>query len=260
MLGQDKLLNTINSYTLLTFPKTSMFLGEVGCGKHTLLDYVSKKFNLETLNITDKISNDYLDDLRISSAKRICYIETSSLSIQNQNTILKFIEEPTENIWIILLCDDKSKLLDTVVNRCIIFEFEKYSIEMLRKFNTSDSDLIYELCTTPGQIKTAIESDLDGLRELCEKIVTKVSTAMYANVLTIVNKINLKDEYDKFDLKLFFKMLILVSYDNYVKTNSDSSYLVYNKVKEYVTRYEKDSRLNLQSLLEDMLSELWKIK
>lgn len=261
MVGQETLLAQINSFDIKSFPRTSILIGDYGCGKHTLMNYISDRLHLETVDITDKLSNEYLEELMVRPVQSLYYIETSKISIQNQNVILKFIEEPTENIWVMLLCDDKSKLLDTVKNRCVSFEFRPYPRELLKLFCTEEvnEDLLFKVCTTPGQVKSIMTTDLDSLYSLCDKISTKINKAPYYNVLSIVDKINLSDEYDKYDFIIFFKMLSFVSYDNYVKSNNNFSYSVYNIVREYATKIERDNRLNKQSLLESMLSKLWRL-
>ena len=51
-VGQEKLINTLNSYTLDSLPKTMMFLGESGCGKHTLAQTLAEKLGLTILKIS----------------------------------------------------------------------------------------------------------------------------------------------------------------------------------------------------------------
>ena len=44
IIGQTKLLSKIDTMEYL--PKTLMFLGPTGCGKHTIAKYTAEKFNL----------------------------------------------------------------------------------------------------------------------------------------------------------------------------------------------------------------------
>ena len=57
LVGQKKLLNILNSYTLDTLPKTLLFIGEDGCGKRTFAIYLANQLKLELVNITDKCSD-----------------------------------------------------------------------------------------------------------------------------------------------------------------------------------------------------------
>ena len=60
---------------------------------------------------------------------KIYIIDSSTISIKEQNIILKFVEEPLKNSYIIIL--KNSKLLPTILNRCQKWKFEAYSKEEL---------------------------------------------------------------------------------------------------------------------------------
>ena len=49
IIGQTKLLSKINAMEYL--PKTLMFLGPAGCGKHTIAKYTAEKFGLDFVEI-----------------------------------------------------------------------------------------------------------------------------------------------------------------------------------------------------------------
>lgn len=54
--------------------------------------------------------------------------DATKLNSSSANTILKFLEEPEENIIAILVCDNRYKVIDTIVSRCQILSL-KESIE-----------------------------------------------------------------------------------------------------------------------------------
>lgn len=45
MIGQEKILNKLKSYTINTLPKNLLFLGPYGSGKHSV-----EKYSVENLN------------------------------------------------------------------------------------------------------------------------------------------------------------------------------------------------------------------
>ena len=51
--GQEKICNRIDSLTIDTFPRTLLLLGEYGSGKHTIVKYISNKFNLNIEDICE---------------------------------------------------------------------------------------------------------------------------------------------------------------------------------------------------------------
>lgn len=54
--------------------------------------------------------------------------DATKLNSSSANTMLKFLEEPEENIIAILVCDNRYKVIDTIVSRCQIISL-KESIE-----------------------------------------------------------------------------------------------------------------------------------
>lgn len=62
----------------------------------------------------------------INANKKVYIItDATKLNISSSNTILKFLEEPEDNIIAILIADNIHKLLDTIVSRCQIVSFLK---------------------------------------------------------------------------------------------------------------------------------------
>ena len=116
--GQETILNRISRLNLDTFPRTLMLLGESGSGKHSIVNIIQNTFNLRSEDITEKISLDLLDEIYRRVEPYIYIISINSISIKEENTILKFLEEPLKNSYIILLADCKDGILPTILNRC----------------------------------------------------------------------------------------------------------------------------------------------
>ena len=50
MIGQKRLLNVIDNYTIDTFPRSVILIGDQGCGKHTLVNYISENIIENAIN------------------------------------------------------------------------------------------------------------------------------------------------------------------------------------------------------------------
>ena len=131
MVGQEKILNRLKAYPLYEFPHSILLLGEDGCGKHTLVDEISKYFDFEVLEITDMISLDTIIEINQRLVPTMYLINMNKLTDREQNIILKFLEEPSKNAYVVLISEGTHNLLETIVNRCILFEFEPYTEEQL---------------------------------------------------------------------------------------------------------------------------------
>lgn len=264
MLGQDKISNSLLK-PIVRLPKSILLIGEQGCGKHTIVREISEMNNIDVVDITNNLTLDYINEILISPIQKIYLIDTSSITEREQNVILKLVEEPPMSATIILLCENKTSLLDTIINRCSIFTFDSYDKELLSTFveDKEQEDLILSLCNTPGQIINMHSKNIQELKDLCEKFVTKLNVANYQNTLTIANKINFSDEYDKFDLIILFRMMINVLMSNIKNTNDivlNALYVnMYFETNQFINRLLKDSRLNKQQLFDNYLTTMWKV-
>lgn len=218
MIGQPKLLQTIDRYIKSkTFPRTLMLEGPWGCGKHTVVREISEKLQIPVEDITDVLTLETIDNISISTSPKIYLIDSSSISIREQNIILKFLEEPLKNAYIILLCQAKNKLIPTVLNRCVCLTFESYSDEELRNFlSESMSEDIFSLAHTPGMVMKLQDPSAENMMSLATQIFEKLRVASYSNILTIPNKLYYKEPKEGLlEFDLFVYILLNIAYKSY---------------------------------------------
>ena len=134
-------------------------------------------------------------------------VRANEISVKEQNVILKFLEEPLKNSYILMLCERTEGLLPTIVNRCQMWALQNYSRDTLKSFLTVADERILDIVDTPGLIISLQSHDFDGMIELADKIVGKIAVASIPNTLTLSNKLAFKNEKDKFDVSLFMRIL-----------------------------------------------------
>lgn len=234
IVGQERICNKIDSLTMDNFPRTLMLLGEYGSGKHAIVTYISKKFNLEVEDISDKLSIETIDDITHRVSPKIYVINSNKLTIKNENVILKFLEEPLKNAFIIVLCEHKSSIIPTVLNRCQVWELCTYEKTFLETFITNDDvdrANLMKVATTPGKVLEYQHYPLKDMFDLAHKIFNNIKNANFANVLTVGRFIAFKNEKDKFDYDLFTNILLIVSKELYCnKQTPIEMYLLTNRL------------------------------
>ena len=222
----------------------SSFLYAKEFAKTIILQGIDKEI-FEYEDISYKIDNDEFDDLYIVNPetiginseeinKLLNYMETKSLRDNGRrvyiiygferltrdisNKILKFLEEPQENIYAILLTENFEKILPTIVSRCQVMNFsfpnkedniEK--IELMMKFLSTlivnkkktiayENDYFYEAF--------ANRLDFYDNFEILEKIISETLNSNYQNNenkyilndlkkypnLTIINLLNITNK------------------------------------------------------------------
>ena len=261
MIGQEKLLAKLKSYDLSTLPHSILLTGEAGCGKHTLAKELAGYFHMELKDITDSVTLETLSDIRMRAVPAMYLISATDLTEKEQNALLKFVEEPSPYAYILILGESRYALLDTLVNRCVEYAFDRYTAEDLKSFLGEDvakADEIVGVCTTPGQVR-AVVGNYDKMVAAAAGMADKdvFQRATFSNLLNFVdNKINYKDEYDKFDFTIYLRLLKREMMKYYSRTKSPLTYSLYNKVEEYTDRLS-DSRLDKKVFMEHLITTMW---
>lgn len=255
MIGQLKLINQINNYTYSSLPHSILLLGKKGSGKHTLASYIANKFNLSLIDITEKVLEEDLNNYYISATQLLLLIDLNSITEKEQNKLLKLVEEPPLNCYIALLCNSKDLVLQTLTHRCTELLLENYSKEELQQF--TDKEIDTDIFQTPGQIINFNFNTLKDTLELVDKIINKIDKANFANTLTITNKFNFKDEYDKIDLDIFVNALLNKLILRY-KEDNNTLYKNYYIITSEFAKKLNNSRLNKQVLVDNYLVKMWK--
>lgn len=210
---QNKLVKTIDKFTLSTLPHSILLLGDRGSGQQELIEYIANKFNMLQFDMTELINNDFINQIYSSQNLVLYCIDVNKITEKDQNILLKLYEEPTAYSYIILYCESDYNILETIKTRSYSMVMNKFTKDQLVNFisDGSNKELILNVCSTPGQIEEISHYDILSLYKLCDNIVINMDKSNYQNALSIANKINFKgDEYSKYPLYEFIKMLSYV--------------------------------------------------
>ena len=261
VIGQEKLVKALEGYTLETAPKTILFLGQSGCGKSWIANAFAKQLDLEVVVVQPDSTAEKLIEYYQCPINKMYLIDLKDLVEKDQNKFLKFIEEPSKTMNIILMAESTVGILPTILNRCVKYVFEPYTPEQLKQFDWAvncSEEIAYEICKTPGQLLELSADNLDQALGLCRAIVSSVDKANYANTLSIVTKINLKDDAKKIDFKLFFDLMTYAAFDDYKKNNNELSFKIYL----YTIRQQaKALNINVakEAFLLNYLDNIWRL-
>ncbi len=173
----------------------------------------------------DKLQKDF--NFKPIVGRRKIYIIKNADKIRESlaNTLLKFIEEPEEGIIAILVTDNKSKILETIISRCqvislknlnssFILDREKYSDELIN--NTIKFINYYEQ--------------------------NKLETIVYSNSL-FHNYMN-----DRNDYLLAFN-IILMYYNDILNYKFDGKFINF---ENYIEDYSLISKLSIENILKKL--------
>lgn len=165
------------------------------------------------------IKKEQLDELQkefttksIESNKRVYIIyEAEKLNKQSANSLLKFLEEPQDGITAILLTNNINLMLETIVSRCQLINFNKNKVEDYINFNKIDKNItLHKLAFTIWKIKEVNNIDEEKI-SFIENVIKFIKKYEEDKTKTIISvKSYLLDYYDDKDLIInFFECMIL---------------------------------------------------
>lgn len=255
MLGQTKALNILNSFSLTNIPHSLLFIGEVGSGKHTLASSLSSRLGMDLIDMTEHIEDSYILDMYNSLIPSFYLIDLSQVSDKEQNKLLKLVEEPPLNCFLILIGESTSLVIPTILNRCFKIELEEYSRKDLKSF--SPKDWPEGMLKTPGQVINFNFNTLEATEKLVNIINCHMKGMVFPKALDIADKINYSDEYDKVDLNAFLNLLLEENKNKYLREKKPIHY------KNYIITlgFKRDlvnKKLNLHTAVENLLTKLWR--
>ncbi len=257
IIGQPKLLSIIDSFDKQTLPKTLLFTGPEGCGKHTVVKYLAERLNLDIVTIDESVTADELNSYLFKTIDTMYIIDLNKFSEKAQNQFLKFIEEPSKSVYIALLANSEAGILPTVINRCTKYTFEPYTkAELEQIINTTVPDIAFDIFHTPGKLLNLTTNSFNDLLSLGEKVVSKIGQVSYGNALVIATRVNYKDLYSKVDFNLFFDMIEYLALEDFKKTGSKQSLTVFNVTNMYKQRATQASLIK-EALMYNYLTTLW---
>ena len=171
--------------------------GEDGIGKSILAEILGKlilngdlnREYVDIINYKPSKASFGVDDVReiidevnkkpFEGDKKVIIIhQGNKLTIQAQNALLKTIEEPPTEVYIIILCESLELILDTIKSRCEIYKLtpltkdELYKYIAIKGYDYSEEEKASAIAFSegiPGRIDRYF-SDTE-LQELREKIV-----------------------------------------------------------------------------------------
>ena len=214
IIGQDKLINKINSTNIDDWPSSTILLGDVGCGKHTVLNYITNRYNLKQIELTKNLNQESIEAAYQRVEPCLYYFDAKLLSEKQQNMLLKFIEEPLSGSFIVILCDNRSRLLPTVLNITSDFSIYIENRDLLVRILSKTG---YEIaCKPEGAFYLFIKSLEDDAIAFCKK-------ATEFNLFMVPS--------DSFGLKGYVRISYCVSSET-IKNSEEA----FKKLKEYYER------------------------
>ena len=225
MIGQERFKNYLDGWKLP--PQFIILQGEQGSGRTTIIEQIKHKFKFNSI-----ICGSSVDEVR--EIINLCYklneptfylfYNGDKLSTSAKNALLKIVEEPPKNAYFIMRIENS--ILDTLRNRSFYYIMENYKSDELKKFfiENNQEELFNRygtICKNIGQIKVFLNSPYEDIIDYCNTIIEMISQVAQGNIFNITNKLNLKEDLTKWDIKTFVNILEWSLSNKYKQTKDD---------------------------------------
>ena len=257
MIGQKRLQDRLKVIDIETFPKSLILTGDTGCGKHLFCSMLQNKFNTwEFQYVNSTINYAFVENCYLISSPRFYVIDADNLTEREQNVLLKLFEEPPDMVNIILLSTNAETLLNTIINRAIIWEFEKYTAKELQEFLNGKDPRLLSLVTTPGQLLSLSDKDIDNMIALCQLVIDKINNASISNTLSLNNKFFNDKNNVQYDILVFIRMLRKLLLEKIISCDSTKYVDAFEIVNAYYNNILRFKNINKKYLFDNFIIQL----
>lgn len=211
IIGHEDIISSFyNAINLKTISHAHIFWGEDGIGKSIVakniaikligknenrdyVDIVEFKLKAGRLSIGVNEIRGLIEEINkkpYESDKKVVIIHNGDkMTIQAQNALLKTIEEPPKNIFIIILCEELNNILETIKSRCQIHKFiplkDKELLQYLQNYYSGLKDenenfLLEFSRGIPGRVDMLLNDD--EFNEIRDKAINIVNTLGDLNI------------------------------------------------------------------------------
>lgn len=278
MIGQRELLNRIGSQIGKNkFPRFSIFIGETGSGKKELAINIGKLSGI-CVWIAPDTKVDTIRGIIETSYKAelpVIYVipECDNLSTAAANALLKVTEEPPHNAYFILTCENEENLLSTIRSRGVTYMLEPYTYEdkcdyidyqgskNQRYFFEEDEEFVLEVASNIGEVElfmSAYDKDphaITDFKEYVNLVIDNIADVSDSNSFKIGDRVALKDETDKYNLKLFWKSFNALCVNRMTTSEDPLKY-----ARAIAITGDMLQQLNIRGINKQMLFDQWVIQ
>jgi len=236
MIGQKEVLKQIDNLIEKGFPRFIVITGQKGQGKTELAKYIFYKLNeyygtpepdnrggIYMVEIEPKIDNiREMIEMSYKQTEPIIYLiqNADKMSVNAQNSLLKLVEEPPNNCYVIMELQQIENTLDTIKSRCQEIKMESYTEEELdymidslqpqynNQITQKEKMILCRSAQNYYQLKKMLDYGVWSFYDYVDKVYNNIYIVQSANSFKIAEKIDLKDTGEGYDLEMFWNMYI----------------------------------------------------
>lgn len=164
-------------------------------------------------NINVKECNDIMTKLNMmsyESDKKVLVMWLPEYLGNEGNRLLKLIEEPTDNTYIILVAENQDLILQTILSRCQLVKIPVYESNEISQFLVDKYEILKDKADqianlADGNINLAIQIGTNESKDFSDMLITWLRVAYKSDPIEINNWVSSVTEMNKDEQKNFFE-------------------------------------------------------
>ena len=264
MIGQTTLLERISGQISRNkFPRFSILIGERGSGKKQLANEIALGLSLPIVSVGTKVEDirEMIENSYTLDTTSIYLIaDCDNMSQAAANSLLKVIEEPPKSAYFIMTCEALDNLLPTIKSRGVTYMLEPYTYEnkcdylsiATQTASDEEEDFMLAVATNMGELQYLVDIDVGEFSKYVMLVVDNIADVSGSNAFKIADRVNLKDDTTKYDLRVFWRAFISVCADKMLHADDPIRY-----ANAIAITGDSIQQLSIRGINKQMLFDNW---
>ena len=158
-------------------------------------------------NQIDDLQKNFFTKSVVSKRKIYIIYGADKMNDVSSNSLLKFIEEPEENIFAILITENRFALLKTILSRCQVLKLKSNFL------NKNDDDIFNVIYYVNNSARNFDEKDYEYVKDITNKVLLFIDCYEKTGINSLIKTNIFFGKMVKGDIELFLDILTLFYYD-----------------------------------------------
>ena len=206
---QQQIKSEIEARALARF---IILVGDTGSGRKTLAKEIAKWTDAECVIVDKGVDaiREVIEQCYKISSNVLYVLDGDNMSNASKSALLKVTEEPPNKARFVLTVTDVEQTLPTLTSRARVFRMNVYTDTDIAYFAGTEDIRFPSYCTNKYEVDLLKKYGIDEFTNFVELVVDNVAEVSGANSFKLEEKIALKNEDDKYDMKIFLQAFRIV--------------------------------------------------
>lgn len=206
---QQQIKSEIEGKSLARF---IILVGERGSGRKTLAKEIARLTDAEYVVVDKGVDaiREIIEQSYTIATEILYVLDGDNMSPSAKSSLLKVTEEPPNKARFVLTVSDISQTINTLTSRARVFRMDMYTDADIAYFAGTEDTRYANFCTNKYEVDLLKGYGIDAFTEFVDLVVDNVAEVSSANAFKIEERVALKGEENKYDVKVLLQAFRVV--------------------------------------------------